>query len=138
MEIVGEKVVLRPYTLERCHEFYKGYVADPAMTHDGYVYSQEKVDHYYRNKVMDESRRYFAICYSTRVIGEIQIKNIHAVRSSGTLSIILADDSVKGQGFGTEAQRLVLDYAVNVLGLRTIYADVVHRNFRSKHVLGQN
>ena len=64
MEIVGEKVVLRPYTLERCPEFYKGYGADPALTHDGDVYSQEKVDHYYRNKVMDESRRSFAICYN--------------------------------------------------------------------------
>ncbi len=111
MEIVGEKMVLRPYTLERCHEFYKAYVSDPAMTHDGYVYSQDTVDYYYRNKVMDQSRRYFAVCNGTRVIGEIQIKNIHADRSSGTLSIILADDSLKGQGFGTEAQRLVLDYS---------------------------
>lgn len=135
MEIIGEKVVLRPYTLERCHEFFKEYIADSVMTYDRYVYHEEKVNHYYRDKVMDDSRRYFAVCINARVIGEIQIKNIHFERSCGTLSVVLIDDSVKGKGFGTEAQRLILDFAVNVLGLRTIYADVIHRNQRSKHVL---
>ena len=33
--------------------------------------------------------------------------------------------------------RLILDFAANVLELRTIHADAVHRNQRSKHVLGK-
>lgn len=32
MKLVGEKIVLKPYTLERCHEFYKNNIADAAIT----------------------------------------------------------------------------------------------------------
>lgn len=53
----------------------------------------------------------------------------------GTLSIHLIDDSVKGKGFGTEAERLLIKYAIEDLGLHTIYADAIHRNNRSKHIL---
>ncbi len=30
---------------------------------------------------------------------------------------------------------MIIDYAIHVLGLRIIYADAVHRNTRSKHIL---
>jgi hypothetical protein len=30
----GEKAVLKPYTLERSHDFFKDYVSDQAMTYD--------------------------------------------------------------------------------------------------------
>ena len=135
MEIFGEKIVLRPYTLERCHEFYQGYMADPAMTDDNYTYDQKNVNRYYETKVLDTTRCFFAICHNNNIIGEIQIKRIDLERRCGTLSIILKNDTVKGKGFGTEAERLMLDYASNALGLHTLYADVVHRNCRSKRVL---
>lgn len=128
-------VALKAYTLARCHEFFKRYVADPFMTYDKYVYDEDQVNQYYRNKVQDTSRRYFAACVGDDVIGEIQIKNIQPENSCGTLSVILADDTVKGKGYGTEAIRLILDFAVHALELRTVYADAVHRNQRSKHVL---
>ena len=62
MELKGEKVVLLPYTLERCNEFYREYVADPNMTYDEYVYDKDKVDIHFQNKVLDSSRIFFAIC----------------------------------------------------------------------------
>lgn len=135
MDISGENVVLKPYTLKRCHEFYKGYIADPAMTYDRYIYDAGKVNEYYQNKVLDNSRRFFAICCNDKVIGEIQIKHIDFERLCGTLSIHLINDTAKGKGCGTKAERLIIDYAVNDLGLHTIYADAVHRNNRSKHIL---
>jgi RimJ/RimL family protein N-acetyltransferase len=105
------------------------------MTYDKYIYDKEKVDRYYQNKVLDTTRCFFAICYNDKVIGEIQIKRIVYERLCGTLSIHLINDAVKGKGFGTEAERLIIDYAIHDLGLRTIYADTIHRNFRSKHIL---
>lgn len=137
MELIGKKIVLKSYTLERCHEFYKEYISDTAMTYDNYVYDKEKVDRYYKIKVLDTKRRFFAICYINKVIGEIQLKRIDFEKLCGTLSIHLVNDSIKGKGFGTEAERLIIEYAINELGLRTIYADAVHRNYRSKHILGK-
>ena len=131
----GEKIVLAPYTIERCHAFFKDYVADPAMTYDTYTYDKEKVDRYYQNKVLDTSRLFFAICHNDKTVGEIQIKRIDKEKLCSTLSIHLVNDEFKGKGYGTEAQRLLIDYAINTLGLKTIYADAVHRNYRSKHIL---
>jgi RimJ/RimL family protein N-acetyltransferase len=53
----------------------------------------------------------------------------------GTLSVHLINDTFKGKGYGTEAQQLLIDYVTNILGLKTIYADAIHRNHRSKHIL---
>lgn len=134
----GEKIMLVPYTIERCHAFYKDYVADPAMTYDTYNYDKEKIDKYYQSKVLDTSRLFFAICHIDNIektIGEIQIKRIDKEKLCGTLSIHLINDAFKGNGYGTEAQRLLIDYAINTLGLKIIYADAVHRNHRSKHIL---
>ncbi len=135
MELMGEKIVLKPYTLERCHEFYKDYISDPAMTYDNYIYDKDEVDTYFQNKVLDTKRRFFAICYDNKVIGEIQLKRIDFERLCGTLSIHLVNDTVKGKGFGTEAEELLIEYAIKELGLHTIYADAIHRNNRSKHIL---
>lgn len=135
MEILGDRIKLRQYTLEQCHEFYKEYISDPAMTYEPYVYNKEKVDSYYHNKVLDAKRRFFAICVDNKVIGEIQLKRIDFKESCGTLSIHLVNDTVKGKGYGTEAERLMISYAINNIGLHTIYADAVHRNLRSKHIL---
>lgn len=135
MVLKGEKIILVPYTIERCHEFFKDYVADPAMTYDAYIYDKEKVDRYFQNKVLDASRLFFAICHNGKTIGEIQIKRIDTEIQCGTLSVLLVNDSFKGKGYGTEAERLLINHAMNTLGLKTIYADAVHRNDRSKHIL---
>lgn len=135
MELQGEKITLKPYTIERCHEFFKDYITDPAMTYDIFVYDKEKVDRYYRNKVLNTSRYFFAVCYNDKTIGEIQLKRIDLEKLCGTLSIHLVNDTFKGKGYGTEAEQLLIDYAINILGLKTIYADAVHRNHRSKHIL---
>lgn len=87
-----EKIVLKPYTLESCHEFYMSYEADPAMTYDKYAYDKGNVDMYYQIKVLDSTRGFFAIFHGDKVIGENQIKCIDFERSCGTLSIILAND----------------------------------------------
>lgn len=135
MILKGEKVILVPYTIEMCHEFYKEYVADPFMSYDTYTYDKEEINRYFENKVLDSSRIFFAVCLNEKIIGEIQIKRIDMERLCGTLSIHLINDAYKGKGYGTEAQRLLIEYAINVLGLKTIYADAVHRNYRSKYIL---
>jgi len=130
-----EKISLLPYTRERCHEFYKKYISDPMMTEVEYVYNEERADQYYELKVLDSSRVFFAIACDDVVIGEIQLKRIDTINACATLSIVMAEDKVKNKGYGTEAERLILTYGFETLNLKTIYADTVHRNYRSKHVL---
>lgn len=128
-------ISLMPYTRETCHAFYKCYVPDPMMTEDVYVYDEVWVNRYYDLKVKDPLRCFFAIENEGRVIGEIQLKKLDFRAGHGTLSIILANDSVKNKGFGTRAELLMIEYAKSQLKLKTIFADTIHRNTRSRHVL---
>lgn len=135
MEIIGKEIDLLPYTIERCHEFWKDYVADYDMTHEEYVYDESLVNKYYKVKVLDDNRRFFAICRKGETIGEIQLKRIDFKDKHGTMSIVLSNNNHKNKGYGTEAERLLINYAFESLGLNCIYADTILRNKRSQHIL---
>ena len=45
------------------------------------------------------------------------------------------NDSYKGMGYGTEAERLALAYAFDELGMNAVNADTVIKNERSQHIL---
>jgi RimJ/RimL family protein N-acetyltransferase len=128
-------ITLEPYTQERCHAFWQRYTADPAMWSEQYVYDEQKIQEYYQTKVAQPDRVYFAICYQGETVGEIQLKGIDREQKHATLSIHLADDRYKNRGWGSQAIRLLATYAFETLGLCSLYADSVHRNTRSQHVL---
>ena len=70
-----------------------------------------------------------------RPIGELQLKQIDMEIRECTLSIHMQNDTVKGQGYGTYAEKLALKYAFDVLGMAAVNADTVIKNTRSQHVL---
>ena len=126
---------LLPYTIDRCHEFWKDYVVDFNMWDKEYVYDENEVNKYYNLKVLDKTRKYFAVSINNKVIGEILLKNINIEKGIATLGIHFSNDNYKNQGFGTEAIKLMIDYAFEHLNLNTLYADAVLRNKRSQYVL---
>lgn len=126
---------LKPYSLERCHAFYKSYEPDKLMTNDPFEYSVDFVERYYYKKVLDPQRYFFAIMMDETVVGEIQLKKINVEKSQATLSIVLSNDNVKNKGIGTLAERMILTFARDVLKLQTVLADAVKRNTRSIYVL---
>ena len=77
----------------------------------------------------------FAILLGERVIGELEFKQMDREAGTCVLGIALQNDSVKGKGYGTEAERQALCYAFDELGMQTVYADAVLKNVRSQHVL---
>lgn len=135
MELKGKKVTLVTYTREFCHEFYKGYVADPQMTEYTFTYDRAKIDQYFDVKSSDNTRKLFAIRVNDKIIGEIQLKYIDEVKKKGTLSIILQNDAVKNKGYGTDAEMVLIKYAFNKMNLLKVLADTTERNVISKHVL---
>ena len=47
----------------------------------------------------------------------------------------MQNDNLKNKGYGTQAEKQAIEYAFQELGLHTVYADVIHKNKRSQHVL---
>lgn len=130
-----ECVILREMTREMCHAFYRHFQNDPSIGHYyEYVYSPERAEQYFdRNSVAD--RKLFAIMVGNEIVGEIKLKDLDFERQECSFGIHLQNDSVKGKGYGTRAEHLILQYAFDNLGMYAVNADVALNNTRSQHVL---
>lgn len=134
-----KEIFLCMMTRELCHELYKGWENDPVIYNNmdlfsPYYYDKNTVNRYFDSK-QTSSCVLFAIMRDGRPIGELQLKRIDMENKECTLSIHMQNDTVKGQGFGTCAEKLALKYAFDVLGMSAVNADTVIKNTRSQHVL---
>jgi RimJ/RimL family protein N-acetyltransferase/8-oxo-dGTP pyrophosphatase MutT (NUDIX family) len=122
-------------TREMCHTFYKEFQNDPAIGHYyEYVYSVETADHYFERNAVPE-RKLFAILVDDQIVGECKLKDIDLEKRECSMGIHLQNDAVKGKGYGTQAERLILKYAFEEMGMVAVNADVALKNTRSQHVL---
>ena len=134
-----EMIELKKMTRELCHELYKGWSSDASIYMDmslfkPYTYDQASVDRYFEAK-NEPSCIMFAIMLDDRPIGELQLKRIDWEKAECTLSIHMQNDAVKGKGYGTQAERLAVQYAFDELGMVAVNADAVLKNTRRQHVL---
>ena len=132
-------ISLRLMTRELCHELYKKWENDPDIYMDmdrfkAYKYDENAVNKYF-DKKQQPSRVLFAVMKGDVPIGELHLKQIDMESKECTLSIHMQNDTVKGHGYGTCAERLAVGYAFDVLGMTAINADTIIKNKRSQHVL---
>ena len=133
------EITIKPMTKELCQDFYKDFVLDLALFVDPkqykpYIYSEEACDAYYE-RYRNMGRIHLAVILGGKPIGEIVLKNIDQDRKCCAMGITMVNDSYKGKGYGTTAERMVLQYAFGELGMETVYADSLRGNLRSQHVL---
>ena len=134
-----DQISLCVMTRELCHQLYQGWENDPAIYMDmglfsPYCYSKEAVDRYFDAKQTPD-RVLFAILKGGAPVGELQLKQIDREKRECTLSVHMQNDGVKGRGYGTQAERLALRYAFDVLDMAAVNADTVIKNTRSQHIL---
>ena len=134
-----KEIALKPMTRDMCHDFYRMFKNDaavfaPDQAFEEYEYSPEKVERYWREQDVPD-RRVFAIMLDDEMIGEVKLKYINVEKAECSMGIHLLDDTVKGKGYGTRAEQLVLNYAFDVLKMKAVHADALLANTRSQHVL---
>ncbi|MDE2173333.1 MAG: GNAT family N-acetyltransferase [Patescibacteria group bacterium] len=64
-------------------------------------------------------------------IGVLGIRDIEVANRVATIGITIGEKECWGNGYATEAESLLLEYAFNTLNLRKIYARVLTANRRS-------
>lgn len=136
-------VCLKKMTKAMLFEMYDGFEYDPATfmdMADFYEYSSKKVspeqvEKFYGKIERESDAVYFAILHDGAVIGDTALRHIDEEKRECELSIHLKNDSVKGKGFGTEAEKLAIEYAFSELGMKTVLADCILKNTRSQHIL---
>ncbi|MBR3272428.1 MAG: GNAT family N-acetyltransferase [Clostridia bacterium] len=131
---------LEEMTLPLLQEYYRGFQMDADVLMDmsrfrEYRYDPEQVEAYYFRLKATQDRVDFLVMQGERPIGEVGLKHIDRQARNCELSIHLQNDSVKNQGFGTQAEQLATEYAFDALEMDAVYANAVLKNTRSQHVL---
>ena len=132
-------ISLEPMTKELCRAYMAGFVQDIALFADPekfqpYVYRESACDAYFE-RYQALGRIHFAVMYHGQPIGEVILKKIDRDHKHCTLGICMQQDQWKNRGFGTQAERLAIQYAFDTMGLETVFADSLVGNKRSQHVL---
>lgn len=136
MNDVGVK--LTPMTDEMYRLYFHEYENDPDLYMSGqeyvhYEYSEEMVERYVQRQ-RDLKRITLAVLCGDDIVGEIIIKNIEEHKCA-TMGIALKNAKYKNRGIGTAAERLAIRFVFYELDIPTLYADTIHTNIRSQHVL---
>jgi len=80
----------------------------------------------------DKSNRniYFGIenKNNNELVGIIFLSGINNIHQTCWLGILIGENEARGKGFGTEAIKLIIDYAFNNLNLRKVSLEVVNSN----------
>lgn len=132
------EITLKPMTAQMYHAFFRDYQNDADLYLDKsefreYTYNRETVDAYIRRQIALK-RLPFAILYGDEMVGELKFYDIKP-HESAVLGITMKSGQYKDRGFGTQAERLAIDYAFHKLDIPVLYADAVLTNTRSQHVL---
>jgi len=140
VEVNGKNVSIKTASLDLINEYYKGFETDPSLYLDQslfkpYEYSKEKVEEYFNKVTNDPTKKLYVVIVDGCPIGEIILKNINYETKEAELGIHLQNDSVKGKGYGTEAEKLIIRRSFESLGFETIYAKAIVTNIRSQKAL---
>lgn len=132
--LVGEKTYLRAISLADATEDYLSWVNDPEVTKGlvtgVYPSNMEDLRQYISAVSADKGAHMLAICdkESEKHIGNIKLDRIDPIGRTGELGIMIGDSSFWGKGIGTEACKLLLNYAFDELNLRKVALTVFDNN----------
>lgn len=139
MLIHGEKVLLRPMTIDEMPVFYTWATqsdATPFWYDDGKVPSYAEFfrdwKRYYFNGSKPEKGRCFIILVKDRAIGQINYNEINRNNNSVEIDIIIADDADKNHGYGTDALRTLTKYLFQNMGVKLCWIDALSSNIRAR------
>lgn len=135
-KLSGEKCYLSPLTPDDAAT-YTAWMNDLAVTlplgDEAYLpYSETKMQSEIDEAIRRQDHVFSIVtCDSDRLIGRCLLFSINPVDRSAMLGILIGDKDYWNQGCGTEACRLLLDYAFNLLNLHSVMLGVFAFNQRA-------
>lgn len=137
-KLVGEKCFLSPPSLDDA-ELWAAWFNDleVSLLLGDEVYTQQTVDGYREMiaRIWKQPEPVFTIVdrATNRSIGRCLLFAVNAVDRCAMLGIAIGEREFRGKGYGTEAVRLLLDYAFNLLNLNNVMLGVYAFNQAAIH-----
>lgn len=131
--IVGEKVVLGPFRRELIPA-YQRWINDPVVQANAQPvpapWTVERTTKWV-DGIVNAERSYAFTIYTLpdyQPIGTTRLGGVDFRNRSAEFDIAIGESGNRGQGYGTDATRLSLDYAFRILGLRNVMLAVAANN----------
>lgn len=136
--LVGPRVRLEPLTTAVLTDYLAG-MDDPDVTRltgTQESFHRDQIERWLATRADKHDRADWAVLRSAdgAFLGEAVINDFDPVNESANFRIWLAGTQVFGQGYGTEATRLVVSYALDVVGLHRLSLGVFDFNPRAQRV----
>ncbi len=141
MKIQGEKVVLRPMTVEEKPLFYEWATRSDATPYwYGEIYgdrppTREQFFHdwkpYYFDDAEPEKGRCFVILVDDRPIGQVNYNEIGVHSRSAEMDIIIAAAADKCKGYGSDAMRTLAEYLFENMDVFRCWVEAIEQNSRA-------
>ncbi len=135
-KLLGERVYLSPVNPEDMDKFVT-WLNDMQVT--DYIGRTHYVQNYVNEKRWIEEElakgEYFFEIVTVdgdEAIGNISLKDVDLINRRATLGILIGESDSRNKGYGTEAIRLLLDYAFNYLNLNNVMLVYLECNERAK------
>jgi [ribosomal protein S5]-alanine N-acetyltransferase len=105
-----------------------------------FPHTRENIAGYIKAHTDNRNEPFFAICAKDRDswnnfnhVGNVKLGPINWVHRHADISLFIGEKSLWGKGYGTEAIKLITDYAFNKLGLHKVKSGIYSRNTGSIH-----
>lgn len=134
--LLGERVYARPIEQEDIDLFYKKALWDPEgrrLTGTQTFFSRKGVQDWFEKFSLDQGRIDLLICLreTDEAIGEMAMLDIDHLNQNAIVRISIFNQAYWGNGYGTEALKLLVKYGFNNLNLNRIGLDVFAYNDRA-------
>ncbi len=135
--IEGNRIYLREVRLSDANDNYYRWMNDPEIIRylesRFYPKSVEMLQSYVRREEECRSSVFMTIIEknSDEHIGNIKIHGIDHVHRHAEVSLIIGEKGYWGRGYGSEAIKLVVDFAFNTLNLNRLFAGIYASNVGS-------
>jgi RimJ/RimL family protein N-acetyltransferase len=134
----GESVRLEPFGPQHVDGAWAG-LADPELirlTGLHATFTREQIEKFTQDVSARDDRADWAIIatHDGGHVGEAVLNQFDPDNASANFRITIAGSHNRGRGYGTQATRLVVAYAFDVVGLRRVSLEVYSFNPRAQHV----
>ena len=138
IEIEGRRIYLKVLDEKDATEEYCDWLNDPGV--NKYLETKEatidEVRRYIKDKNNDPNVLFLGIFLKkdSGHIGNIKLEPIDFNDKKATLGVLIGNKKYWGKGMGTEATKLLVDYAFNILDIREVNLGVISENIAAIRV----
>ena len=137
-KLVGERIYLSPKgvseeEIEKFTEWMNDFQVSDYIGRSGEITTLLGEKEWLENSAKNNDNKNFDIIdlNNDKLIGTIGLENFNRIARSAVLGIFIGDENYRGNGYGTEAIKLLLEYGFKYLNLHSIRLDLLDVNERA-------